>query len=50
VDQLLAAATLPMRNVETGLAEPDNSAMILPDPLDENKLWVGLYKLNAVDP
>lgn len=41
--KILDAATLSMRNAETGLPEPENSAVIVPDPINENKLWVGIF-------
>lgn len=41
--KILDAATLSMRNAETGLPEPQNSAVIVPDPINENKLLVGIF-------
>ena len=43
MDKVLDAAELNMRNSETGLPEPQNSAVVIPDPINENKLWVGIF-------
>lgn len=44
VDDILGAATLSMRDTETGLPEPQNTAVIVPDPINENEMWVGIFK------